>query len=125
MKDKAKIFIIDDDELITSSLSKLLKNEGYRVQVENEDFHLITPQVESFSPDLVLLDIKLPGRSGIEILQELKGLNIHTPVIMLTSDDSAETAVKCMKMGAVDYLTKPFNIEEVRIVINGIVEKEK
>ncbi len=125
MKDKAKIFIIDDDELITSSLSKLLKNEGYRVQVEKEAFDRISPQVEFLTPDLVLLDIKLPGRSGIDILQELKARNVQTPVIMLTSDDSAESAVKCMKIGAVDYLTKPFNIEEVRIVINGIIEKEK
>ena len=68
MKDKAKILIIDDDELITSSLSKLLKNEGYAVQVENEAFHEIPPQVESLTPDLVLLDIKLPGQSGIDIL---------------------------------------------------------
>ena len=125
MKDKARIFIIDDDELITSSLSKLLKNEGYTVQVEKEAFDQITPQVESLTPHLVLLDIKLPGRSGIDILQELKARDIHTPVIMLTSDDSAETAVKCMKLGAVDYLTKPFNLDEVRIVINGTLEKEK
>src|SRR5512134_449528 len=107
MKDKAKILIIDDDELITSSLSKLLKNEGYAVEVEKEAFHEIPPQVESLTPDLVLLDIKLPGQSGIDILEELKTRNIPTPVIMLTSDDSAETAVKCMKLGAVDYLTKP------------------
>jgi DNA-binding NtrC family response regulator len=125
MKDKAKVFIIDDDELIISSLSKLLKNEGYTVQVENETFQQIAAQVESLSPDLVLLDIKLPGRNGIDILEELKGRNIQTPVIMLTSDDSAETAVKCMKLGAADYLTKPFNIDEVRIVIGRIIEKEK
>ncbi len=125
MKNKAKIFVIDDDELITTSLSKLLKNEGYLVQVENEAFHQIAPLVESLTPDLVLLDIKLPGRNGIEILEELKARNIQTPVIMLTSDDSAETAVKCMKLGAVDYLTKPFNLDEVRIVINGIMEREQ
>jgi DNA-binding NtrC family response regulator len=125
MKDRAKIFIIDDDELITSSLSKLLKSEGYTVQVEREPFQQVAAQVESLSPDLVLLDIKLPGRSGIDILEELRVRNIQTPVIMLTSDDSAETAVKCMKLGAADYLTKPFNIDEVRIVISRIIEKEK
>jgi len=69
MKDRAKIFIIDDDELITSSLSKLLKSEGYTVQVEREPFQQVAAQVESLSPDLVLLDIKLPGRSGIDILR--------------------------------------------------------
>ena len=124
MKDPAKIYIVDDDKLITSMLAKVLKNEGFEVEEETEAFDQVTANIESWSPDAVLLDFLLPGRNGTEILEELKSRNIQTPVIMLTSDDSAETAVKCMKLGAVDYLTKPFNLEEVKIVIQKTIEKE-
>jgi len=125
MKDKKRIFIIDDDELITSMLSKFLKNEGYEVRAENEAFDHIPHTIETWSPDVVLLDIFLPGRNGIEILEELINRNIQPQVIMLTADDTAETAVKCMKLGAVDYLTKPFNLDEVKIVIRNTIEREK
>ncbi len=121
----ARIFILDDDELITSMLSKLLQNEGYEVRTETETFRNITQQIESWSPDVILLDILLPERNGMDILEELKNRNLPTQVIMLTSDSTAETAVKCMKLGAVDYLTKPFNKDEVKIVIHSILEKEK
>jgi DNA-binding NtrC family response regulator len=66
----------------------------------------------------------MPGRDGIDILQEIQASELNIQVVMLTADDTAETAVKAMKMGAVDYLTKPFNTDEVKIVINGIIEKE-
>ena len=124
MKDPAKIYVVDDDKLITSMLAKVLRNEGFEVEEETEAFDQVTPKIESWSPDVVLLDILLPGRNGTEILEELNRRNNQTPVIMLTSDDSAETAVKCMKLGAVDYLTKPFNLEEVKIVIQKTIEKE-
>jgi two-component system response regulator AtoC len=117
MKDKKRIFVVYDDELITSMLSKFLKNEGYEVRGETEAFDPIAHLIESWSPDIVLLDIFLPGRNGVEILEEVIRRNIQTQVIMLTADDTAETAVKCMKLGAVDYLTKPFNLDEVKIVI--------
>ena len=125
MTDKARIFIVDDDALISSMYAKLLKNEGYEVETEEEEFHEISDRIESWSPDLVLLDINLPGRNGIEILQEIKDRNLPTQVIMLTSDATAETAVKCMKLGAVDYLTKPFSVDEAKIVIQNALEKDK
>jgi DNA-binding NtrC family response regulator len=66
----------------------------------------------------------MPGRDGIDILQEIQASELNIQVVMLTADDTAETAVKAMKLGAVDYLTKPFNTDEVKLVINGIIEKE-
>lgn len=125
MSRAAKVFILDDDELITSMLAKFLQKEGYQVQVETETFHHITHKIESWSPDVILLDILLPDQNGIDILKELNARDIPTQVVMLTSDDTAETAVTCMKLGAVDYLTKPFNMDEVKIVIHNILEKEK
>ena len=73
----------------------------------------------------MLLDIKLPGRDGIDILGEIVGQGVPTQVVMLTSDDTAETAVKAMKVGAADYLTKPFNLDEVKIVVGRILERGK
>ncbi len=124
MNDKGKIFILDDDDLILSMLSKVLKRDGFEVQVESETDDIVN-KIRSWLPDVVLLDIGLPKRSGMDILRDIKSEGLSTEIIMLTADDSAETAVKAMKLGAVDYLTKPFNIDEVKIVIGNVLEKEK
>src|SRR3989338_936756 len=124
MRSRGKIFLIEDDELIVSMLTRTLKKEGYEVHSETQT-HDVVNEIKSWSPDVVLLDIALPERSGIEILQDIKGKGLNTHVVMLTADDTAETAVKAMKLGATDYLTKPFNTDELKIIINNIIEKEK
>jgi len=123
MSEKGKILILDDDELILSMLSRVLMKEGYDVYTESKTSDIIN-KIRSVSPDVVLLDIRLPKRSGIEILKEIKEEGLTAEVIMLTADDTAETAVKAMKLGAIDYLTKPFNTEEVKIVLKNTIEKE-
>jgi DNA-binding NtrC family response regulator len=123
MSGKAKVFILDDDELILSMLSKVLKKEGYEVYSESKTDKIIN-KIKSWSPDVILLDIRLPKRSGIDILQDIKAEGLSSEVVMLTADDTAETAVKAMKLGAIDYLTKPFNTDEVKIVIKNTIEKE-
>jgi DNA-binding NtrC family response regulator len=114
MKTKGKIFLLDDDELIVSMLERSLRGDGYEVRAES-DPEGVLDRIRAFSPDVVLLDINLPGRDGIDILREIVGQGIPTQVVMLTSDDTAETAVKAMKVGAADYLTKPFNLDEVKV----------
>ncbi|MCL5024672.1 MAG: sigma-54 dependent transcriptional regulator [Nitrospirae bacterium] len=123
MKDKGKVFLVDDDPLIVSMLARALKTEGYSVRSQSTELRTVTDAVSSFSPDVVLLDIKLPEMNGIEILGNIRERGLNAQVIMLTSDDNLETAVKCMKLGAVDYLTKPFNIDEVKIVLANVLEK--
>ena len=93
MKSKGKVFLLDDDELIVSMLERALKGDGYDVRAES-DPEGVFDQIREFSPDIVLLDINLPGRSGIDILAEIVGQGDRTQVVMLTSDDTAETAVK-------------------------------
>ncbi|MGO9952640.1 MAG: sigma-54-dependent transcriptional regulator [Dissulfurispiraceae bacterium] len=117
-----KIFILDDDDLIRMTLSKALEREGYVVKSAGETDDIVQT-IKSWFPDILLLDVNLPGMSGLEILQELRSKDAETQVIMLTADDTAETAVKAMKLGAADYLTKPFNLEEVKIVIQKQFEK--
>src|SRR3990172_2519652 len=124
MKVTAKIFLLDDDELIVSMLSKVLKNEGYDVRVATSARDVLG-KIASWSPSVVMLDIRLPDRNGIEVLEDIVKTGIDTQVVMLTADDTAESAVKAMKLGAADYLTKPFNVDEVKIVLRNIMEKER
>jgi len=123
MNSKGKVFLLDDDELITTVLSRSLKKEGYETHAETgpED---VMNKIKSWDPDVVLLDITLPDRNGLDILQDIVDSDMGTQVVMLTADDSAETAVRAMKLGAADYITKPFSADEVKIVINNIIEKE-
>jgi two-component system, NtrC family, response regulator AtoC len=124
MKEQPKIYIVDDDELIVSMLSRLLKSNGYEVRSATSADGIVS-KIKSWSPAVVLLDIRILDQSGIDVLQEIVKQELPTQVVMVTADDTAETAVKAMKLGAADYLTKPFNIDEVKIVLQNIVEKGK
>jgi len=124
MKALTRIYLIDDDELILSMLARVLKQEGYEVRTATAPDDIVA-RIKAWSPAVVLLDIGLPGKSGIELLKDIMGEGIPSQVVMLTADDTAETAVKAMKLGAADYLTKPFNVDEVKIVLKNIVEKGK
>jgi len=122
MKSKGRIFLVDDDELIISMLSRMLKNSGYDVRTATSATNVVS-KITSWSPDIVLLDIRIGDQNGIDILPELAKHDSPTQVVMLTADDTAETAVRAMKLGAADYLTKPFNIDEVKIVLQNIMER--
>jgi DNA-binding NtrC family response regulator len=124
MRARGRVFLLDDDDLIVSMLARALKGEGYEVQAET-DPNEVVDKIRSFVPDIVMLDLKLPGKSGMDILKEIMDRGIGAQVVMLTSDDSAESAVKAMKIGAADYLTKPFDMDEVKLVIASIAEKGK
>jgi DNA-binding NtrC family response regulator len=123
MKGKAKIFLVDDDELIVSMLSRVLKNSGYEVRTATNTDGIVN-KIRAWSPAVVFLDIRLPEKSGVDILRELSEQGVRTQVVMLTADDTAETAVTAMKLGAADYITKPFNIEKIKMVLRNILEKE-
>jgi DNA-binding NtrC family response regulator len=124
LKDKGKILIVDDDPMIIPLLAEVLDEQGHHIRIETESIDIMS-KIEDWMPDLLLLDINLPGKSGIEILEKLKKEKINLPVVMLTGDDTVETAVKTMKLGAVDYITKPFDIEKVKILVQNLIEKEK
>lgn len=123
MKNKGKVFLLDDEDLIVSVLAKSLRSEGYEVYPETETNGVIE-KIKSWDPDVLLMDIRMPDRNGIDILEEIKEGKIDTQVVMLTADDAVETAVKAMKLGAADYLTKPFNTDEVKIVIGNIIKNQ-
>ena len=123
MKGSRRVFLLDDDDLIVSMLSRALKKAGYEVQTSTDSLDAVD-RIKAFNPEIVLLDIRMPERSGMDVLREIQENRIDTQIVMLTADDTAETAVKAMKLGAADYLTKPFNTDEVKIVIKNVIEKE-
>jgi DNA-binding NtrC family response regulator len=123
MKKKHRVFLLDDDELIITVLSKSLRKEGYETYVETSTDDVIS-KISAWGPDVVLMDISMPERSGIEILEEIVDEGIDTEVIMLSADDAVETVVNAMKIGATDYITKPFDSDKVKITIKNIIEKK-
>jgi len=125
MKVQGKILLIDDDELIGSVLARALTEYGYVTRFETETANILTT-IEIWYPDIILLDINLPGQQdGISILEEVIERGIDTKVIMITADNSVEMAVKALKLGAADYITKPFDADEVKIVIQNTLEKKR
>ena len=125
MKIKGRIFLLDDDELIITMLSRALRKEGFETQLQTSGQDVIE-NIEAWHPDLVMLDIHLgEDRDGLDILNDIKKNEVDTQVVMLTGDDTAESAIRAMKIGAADYLTKPFNVDEVIMVLKGVLEKAK
>ena len=125
MKINGRIFLLDDDELIVTMLSRALRKEGFETQMQTSSRDIIK-KMEAWHPDVMLLDINLgEDRNGLDILTEIKANELDAQVVMLTGDDTAESAIKAMKIGAADYLTKPFNIDEVIMVVKGALEKSK
>ena len=116
-----KILVVDDEHLIRWSLEQNLKKQGYDVVTagNGEDALRIAREEQ---PDLVLLDIQLPGISGIEVLEKLKELDEDILVIMVTAHGGLDIAVNAMRLGAYDYVSKPFNLDELSIIIRKSLE---
>jgi len=106
------ILVVDDNENMQFILSNILREKGYEVQCTGNGLDAIR-KVKAREPDLVLLDIRLPGKSGPEVLKILKELNKDIIVIMITAYGDVKSAVETIKAGAYDYITKPFDNEEL------------
>jgi two-component system response regulator AtoC len=116
-----KILVVDDEHLIRWSLEQNLKKQGYEVFTAGSGEEALKV-VREETPDLMLLDIQLPGISGLEVLEKVKETEEEIIVIMVTALGVLETAVKAMRMGAYDYINKPFNLDELGIVIRKALE---
>jgi len=115
--DKINILIVDDEIDLCQNLSELLEEEEkYNVSIANNGKEGLI-KIKEEIPDLVLLDIKMPEMNGIEILEKIKAIDKDTLVIMLTAYQTVDSAVKSMKLGAYDYITKPFEFEKLKISI--------
>lgn len=118
---KHKVLITDDDLSIRIMLQKVLEKEGYTVltALDGEEGVELAAQE---SPDLILLDLGLPGIDGIEALRQIKKNDPDIAAIMITAEGSIESAVAAMKAGARNYITKPFNTDEIRLLVSETLE---
>jgi two-component system response regulator AtoC len=118
-----KILIIDDEKLIRWALEQHLVKQGYQVataESAEQGLELLTED----APDLILLDNCLPDMTGIQLLEKLHVREQRIKVIMITAYDMTETAVKTMDLGAYDYISKPFNLEELTALIRKTLNTE-
>ncbi|MDH7512153.1 MAG: sigma-54 dependent transcriptional regulator [Clostridiales bacterium] len=118
------ILIVDDEKSLLDLLSVVLKKEGYRVKTclaPSKVFEIL----EKESADLLICDIKLPEISGMEILKYVRENRPDIPVIMITAYGSLKQAVEALKAGAIDYILKPFDVEELKIIIAHELEKRR
>ena len=113
---KAKILVVDDDAAHRKMLTAVLSNEGYAVYEAADGKEAVSAIDESFY-DLIIMDIKMKAMDGIEALKLIKQLSPQIPIVMMTAFSSVDTAVDALKSGAFDYLTKPIDIEEVKILV--------
>jgi DNA-binding NtrC family response regulator len=118
-----RILIIDDDKDLRFNLSSILKDEGYDV-LAVEDGREALKAVQRNCPNLALLDIRLPTMNGMEILEKLKRMDKDLIIIMLTAYAEVKDAVKAMKLGAFDYITKPFDNEELALIIKNALRTQ-
>ncbi|RJQ82733.1 MAG: sigma-54-dependent Fis family transcriptional regulator [Desulfobacteraceae bacterium] len=112
------IMIVDDEPSILKSLQGLLTDEGFEVTTASNGYAALQ-NIQTEAPDLVLLDIWMPGIDGLETLKEIKKDNPHVQVIMITGHGTIETAVQATKLGAFDFIEKPLAIERVIVAINN------
>jgi len=111
-----KILVIDDEEKMCWALERALSQEGYQVVTATRGLQGIE-LAKKTEPSLVILDLKMPDIGGIEVLKQIKEINSNLPVIMITAHGSIDTAIEAMKIGATDYITKPFKLEEIKLQI--------
>ena len=116
-----KILVVDDEESIRWALRKALEREGYRVVLASDGAEALARATES-GIDLVLMDIKMPGSDGFETLTRIKEIRPNLPVIIMTAFGTLQAAVQAMKRGAYDHITKPFDFDELSILVRRAFE---
>lgn len=119
-----KILVIDDERPIRDSLKGVLEDEGYKVFTAEDGISGIK-SVREIVPDVVLLDIWMPGKDGVEALKEIKEELPQIPVIMMSGHGNIETAVKTTKIGAYDFIEKPISLDRLTLLIENAIKYQK
>ena len=114
---------MDDEPDMCEMLSELLSDEGYKLETATNGKDAVK-KVLGGSVDIVLLDIMMPGQDGIDTLRQIKDIRPKLPVVMITGFGTLSTARNAMKLGAYDYITKPFNIDCIKEIIKQGLEEQ-
>jgi two-component system, NtrC family, response regulator AtoC len=119
-----RVLVVDDEENLRHMLQILLRREGYEaVGASSVDGALIELNHQPF--DIIITDLRMPGRGGLELLDEVRRRNLETTVVVMTAYGSKEVAIEAMKRGAYDYLSKPFEADEVILLLRKAEERER
>lgn len=124
MEIKPRILIIDDEEVVLDSCSRILEGSGYATRTAT-DGSIGLRQVAEFRPDLVFVDLKMPGISGFEVLERIRTLDPSIVTIVITGYATLASAVEAMQKGAYDFLPKPFTPDEFRLITRRGIEKRE
>lgn len=122
---KKKILIIDDERNIRITLTYCLEAEGYEIDTAvngEEGLDILLNQSKSY--DLILLDIKMPGKNGMEVLKELRDNKNNSNIIMMTAYGTIKEAVTAIKLNAIDFITKPFTPDQIRNLVSKVFSRE-
>lgn len=112
LTDRQSILVVDDDDILRNRLEKAFVRRGFNVFVA-EDFNSAIVQAQTHHPDMAVVDLKMPGKSGIELLASLREISPQTRIVILTGYGSITNAVEAVKMGAVNYVQKPADADQV------------
>ncbi len=118
---QSTILVVDDEKIVTDFLREDLVEEGYSCVTADTGENALQ-QLSINKADVALLDLRLPGISGMHVLREIKSTYPRTAVIVITAAGDAETAVEAMKSGAMDYITKPFELERLHCSIETVLQ---
>jgi len=118
-----KILVVDDDEVIRESLAFCLQQEGYQVTEATDGLDALE-KIKLSHYHIIILDLKMPDMDGTKVLQKIKEIDDEANIIILTGHPSLQSAVDTMKLGAADYCTKPFNIEDIKRLVREIAIKK-
>jgi Response regulator containing CheY-like receiver, AAA-type ATPase, and DNA-binding domains len=124
MDSKLRILIVDDERIVRESFKHWFANAGHAVgAAASADEALVRLASEVY--DLLFVDIKMPGKSGLELLEQVRQEFPEASVVIITAYGSIESAVQAMKMGASDYLLKPFKPEQLNLVLEKIIQQRR
>lgn len=124
METKSKILIVDDEEVVLDSCTRILEGGNYQVATAQDALRGLE-LVREFGPDLVFVDLKMPGKSGLELLEDVRTVDATIVPIVITGYATVSSAVDAMKKGAYDFLPKPFTPDEFRLITQRGLEKRK
>jgi two-component system response regulator AtoC len=121
LKNKQLILVVDDEDSVRMVLKALLRREGYEVETASDGEEAVN-KVKLLQPSMVIMDIRMPNKDGMEAFREIREFDKNIHVLMMTAFAAVETAVEAMKLGAFDYIIKPFNNDEVKILVKRAMQ---
>ena len=122
--EQVRILVVDDEEIIRNLLQDTLSKTGYKTKTAKDGQEAIE-LIENEPFEIIITDLKMPGMNGVELLQHVQKINPDICILIITAYGTVESSVNAMKLGAYDYICKPFELEEMKVIIEKAVERQR